>query len=112
MVQEWFMVQRELWPPSLPTLAHAPCALSLVPCPLPPPTTTHQPPTAPHSQTIGFTNQAEVARVLDIAMNENSLFLSYGDGRRTKNASVSRGISHGAAKWQTETVGPMLGVGG
>ncbi len=29
--------------------------------------------------------------MLDIAMNENSLFLSYGDGRRTKNASVSWG---------------------
>lgn len=41
-------------------------------------------------RTIGFTNQAEVARVLDIAMNENSLFLSYGDGRRTKNASARK----------------------
>lgn len=44
---------------------------------------------AAYLKTIGVTNQAEVARVLDIAMNPDSLFLSYGDGRRTKNASVS-----------------------
>ncbi|KAG2490606.1 hypothetical protein HYH03_010998 [Edaphochlamys debaryana] len=43
---------------------------------------------AAYLKTIGFTNQAEVARVLDIAMNPNSLFLSYGDGRRTRNASA------------------------
>lgn len=44
---------------------------------------------AAYLKTIGITNQAEIARVLDIAMNPDSLFLSYGDGRRTKNASVS-----------------------
>lgn len=45
---------------------------------------------AAYLKTIGFTNQAEVARVLDIAMNPNSLFLSYGDGRRTRNASARK----------------------
>ncbi|KAG2434524.1 hypothetical protein HYH02_012191 [Chlamydomonas schloesseri] len=45
---------------------------------------------ASYLKTIGFTNQAEVARVLDIAMNPDSLFLSYGDGRRTKNASARK----------------------
>ncbi|GIL79021.1 hypothetical protein Vretimale_70 [Volvox reticuliferus] len=45
---------------------------------------------AAYLKTIGFTNQAEVARVLDIAMNPDSLFLSYGDGRRTKNASARK----------------------
>ncbi|KAG2423385.1 hypothetical protein HXX76_015351 [Chlamydomonas incerta] len=45
---------------------------------------------ATYLKTIGFTNQAEVARVLDIAMNPDSLFLSYGDGRRTKNASARK----------------------
>ncbi|EFJ42454.1 hypothetical protein VOLCADRAFT_97478 [Volvox carteri f. nagariensis] len=45
---------------------------------------------AAYLKTIGFTNQAEVARVLDVAMNPDSLFLSYGDGRRTKNASARK----------------------
>lgn len=37
---------------------------------------------------IGFTNQAELARVLDIATNPNSLFISYNDPKRSKNASA------------------------
>ncbi|KXZ51865.1 hypothetical protein GPECTOR_11g301 [Gonium pectorale] len=45
---------------------------------------------AAYLRTIGLVNQAEVARVLDIAMNPDSLFLSYGDGRRTKNASARK----------------------
>ncbi|PNH11459.1 hypothetical protein TSOC_001684 [Tetrabaena socialis] len=45
---------------------------------------------AAYLRTVGFVNQAEVARVLDIAMNPDSLFLSYGDGRRTKNASARK----------------------
>ena len=44
---------------------------------------------ANYLKTLGITNQAEVARVIDIAMNPDSLFLNYGDGRRTRNASVS-----------------------
>ena len=37
----------------------------------------------------GFSSQAEVARVLDIAMNPNSLFVQYNDAKRSRNASVS-----------------------
>lgn len=39
-------------------------------------------------KSIGFTNQAEVARVLDIAMNPNSLFVQYNDAKRSRNASA------------------------
>lgn len=38
---------------------------------------------------IGMKNTAEIARVLDIAMNPNSLFVQYNDAKRSKNANVS-----------------------
>lgn len=43
---------------------------------------------ATYLKSIGFTNQAEVARVLDIAMNPNSLFVQYNDAKRSRNASA------------------------
>ena len=39
-------------------------------------------------KSIGFTNQAEIARVLDIAMNPNSLFVTFRDRKRAVNANV------------------------
>lgn len=33
--------------------------------------------------------QAEIARILDVAMNPNSLFVSFSDGKRARNANVS-----------------------
>jgi hypothetical protein len=46
---------------------------------------------ATYLKSIGFVNQAEVARVLDIATNPNSLFVQYNDAKRSRNASVSGG---------------------
>eukprot|EP00879_Flechtneria_rotunda_P011513 GHRR01012026.1.p1 GENE.GHRR01012026.1~~GHRR01012026.1.p1 ORF type:complete len:160 (+),score=40.37 GHRR01012026.1:413-892(+) len=43
---------------------------------------------ANYLKTIGFTNTAEIARILDIAMNPNSLFVQYNDAKRSKNASA------------------------
>lgn len=43
---------------------------------------------AAYLKTIGFTNPADIARVLDIAMNPNTLFITL-EGKRSKNASVS-----------------------
>jgi hypothetical protein len=40
-------------------------------------------------KTIGFTNTAEIARVLDIAMNPESLFVQYKDSKRSQNSLVS-----------------------
>eukprot|EP00877_Chromochloris_zofingiensis_P002313 jgi/Chrzof1/12082/Cz06g20210.t1 len=37
---------------------------------------------------IGMKNTAEIARVLDIAMNPNSLFVQYNDAKRSKNANA------------------------
>jgi hypothetical protein len=39
-------------------------------------------------RSVGFTSPAELARVLDIATNPNSLFVSYNDPKRSKNASA------------------------
>lgn len=44
---------------------------------------------ANYLKTIGFTNTAEIARVLDIAMNPNSLFVQYNDAKRSTNVNVS-----------------------
>ncbi len=41
-------------------------------------------------KSIGFSNNAEVARILDIAMNPDSLFMDHR-GKRSRNASV-RGL--------------------
>ncbi|KIY95288.1 hypothetical protein MNEG_12675 [Monoraphidium neglectum] len=43
---------------------------------------------ATYLKSIGFVNQAEVARVLDIATNPNSLFVQYNDAKRSRNASA------------------------
>ncbi|KAI8468320.1 MAG: hypothetical protein J3K34DRAFT_427554 [Monoraphidium minutum] len=43
---------------------------------------------ATYLKSVGFTNQAELARVLDIAMNPNSLFVQYNDAKRSRNASA------------------------
>ena len=37
---------------------------------------------------LGLENQAEIARILDIAMNPNSLFVSFHDRNRAVNGSV------------------------
>ncbi|MEW5302561.1 MAG: hypothetical protein WDW38_002292 [Sanguina aurantia] len=37
---------------------------------------------------MGIMNQAEIARILDVAMNPNSLFVSFSDGKRARNASA------------------------
>lgn len=37
---------------------------------------------------IGMENQAEIARVLDVAMNPNSLFVSFQDPKRARNTNV------------------------
>lgn len=42
-------------------------------------------------KTIGFTNPAEIARVLDIAMNPNSMFIDHTLRKGSKNASVCTG---------------------
>jgi hypothetical protein len=39
-------------------------------------------------RTLGLENQAEIARILDIAMNPNSLFVSFRDKKRASNGSV------------------------
>eukprot|EP00803_Ostreobium_quekettii_P001260 evm.model.scf_828EXC.4 EVM.evm.TU.scf_828EXC.4 scf_828EXC:28858-30682(+) len=39
-------------------------------------------------RSVGFKNQAEVARVLDIAMNPNSLFVTFRDRKRAANANA------------------------
>jgi hypothetical protein len=44
---------------------------------------------ANYLKTIGFTNTAEIARVLDIAMNPNSMFVQYNDAKRSTNVNVS-----------------------
>eukprot|EP00882_Tetradesmus_deserticola_P022668 GHRQ01024606.1.p1 GENE.GHRQ01024606.1~~GHRQ01024606.1.p1 ORF type:complete len:218 (+),score=17.08 GHRQ01024606.1:495-1148(+) len=44
---------------------------------------------ANYLKTIGFTNTAEIARVLDIAMNPNSMFVQYNDAKRSRNVNVS-----------------------
>lgn len=44
---------------------------------------------ANYLKSIGFTNTAEIARVLDIAMNPNSLFVRYNDAKRSTNVNVS-----------------------
>eukprot|EP00878_Enallax_costatus_P026985 GHUV01029002.1.p1 GENE.GHUV01029002.1~~GHUV01029002.1.p1 ORF type:complete len:135 (+),score=21.59 GHUV01029002.1:152-556(+) len=44
---------------------------------------------ANYLKSIGFTNTAEIARVLDIAMNPNSLFVQYNDAKRSTNVNVS-----------------------
>lgn len=43
---------------------------------------------ASYLRSVGFTNTAEVARVLDIAMNPDSLFVQYNDAKRSRNASA------------------------
>jgi hypothetical protein len=43
---------------------------------------------ANYLKTIGFTNTAEIARVLDIAMNPNSMFVQYNDAKRSTNVNV------------------------
>ena len=44
---------------------------------------------AEYLQSIGIVSKAEVARILDIAMNPNSLFLTLRDKKRAINAHVS-----------------------
>lgn len=43
---------------------------------------------ADYLRTVGFTNAAELARVLDVAMNPNSLFATFSDPKRSRNANV------------------------
>ncbi|KAF6253172.1 hypothetical protein COO60DRAFT_463350 [Scenedesmus sp. NREL 46B-D3] len=43
---------------------------------------------ANYLKTIGFTNTAEMARVLDIAMNPNSMFVQYNDAKRSTNVNA------------------------
>ena len=40
-------------------------------------------------QTIGIESKGEIARILDIAMNPNSLFLTLRDKKRAVNVHVS-----------------------
>ena len=44
---------------------------------------------AEYLQSIGIESKGEVARILDIAMNPNSLFLTLRDKKRAINAHVS-----------------------
>ena len=44
---------------------------------------------AEYLQSIGIDSKGEVARVLDIAMNPNSLFLTLRDKKRAINVNVS-----------------------
>jgi hypothetical protein len=44
---------------------------------------------ADYLRASGFTNAAELARVLDVAMNPNSLFATFSDPKRSRNANVS-----------------------
>lgn len=39
-------------------------------------------------KTLGMTNQAEISRVLDIAMNPNTLYLTFSDRKRALNSHV------------------------
>lgn len=39
-------------------------------------------------RSVGFTNQAELARVLDIAMNADSLFVNYSDLKHSRNVNA------------------------
>lgn len=41
---------------------------------------------------VGLENPAIIARTLDVAMNPNSLFVSFRDKKRSKNANVSRPV--------------------
>lgn len=52
---------------------------------------------ANYLKSIGFTNTAEIARVLDIAMNPNSLFVQYNDAKRSTNVNVSHQVVSRAA---------------
>lgn len=47
---------------------------------------------AEYLRSIGFRNASEISRVLDIAMNPNSLYLKDRHKRRSVNSSVSIGI--------------------
>ena len=49
-------------------------------------------------KSVGFTNAAELARVLDVAMNPNSLYVSYNDAKRSKNANVRVRYVRGGAR--------------
>lgn len=40
-------------------------------------------------RSIGFEANAEISRILDVAMNPNSLFVTLRDKKRAGNASVS-----------------------
>eukprot|EP00200_Dunaliella_tertiolecta_P005628 CAMPEP_0202354628 /NCGR_PEP_ID=MMETSP1126-20121109/9867_1 /ASSEMBLY_ACC=CAM_ASM_000457 /TAXON_ID=3047 /ORGANISM="Dunaliella tertiolecta, Strain CCMP1320" /LENGTH=212 /DNA_ID=CAMNT_0048947123 /DNA_START=74 /DNA_END=712 /DNA_ORIENTATION=- len=39
-------------------------------------------------KTVGYTNPAEIARILDVAMNPGSMFAEYRSGKRATNASA------------------------
>lgn len=41
---------------------------------------------------VGLENPSIIARTLDVAMNPNSLFVSFRDKKRSKNANVSRPV--------------------
>jgi hypothetical protein len=41
---------------------------------------------------LGLENQAEIARILDVAMNPDSLFVSFHDKKRAVNGSVRPSI--------------------
>ncbi|KAF5836757.1 hypothetical protein DUNSADRAFT_5447 [Dunaliella salina] len=43
---------------------------------------------ASYLKTIGYTNPAEIARILDVAMNPGSMFADYRSGKRATNASA------------------------
>ena len=49
---------------------------------------------AEYLRSLGFSNTAEIARVLDIAMNPNSLYSKFRDRKRSVNAFVSSSHTH------------------
>ena len=48
---------------------------------------------AEYLRSLGFSNTAEIARVLDIAMNPNSLYSKFRDRKRSVNAFVSSSMT-------------------
>jgi hypothetical protein len=45
-------------------------------------------------RSIGFEANAEISRILDVAMNPNSLFVTLRDKKRAGNAAVSPSVQH------------------
>lgn len=45
-------------------------------------------------RSIGFEANAEISRILDVAMNPNTLFVTLRDKKRAGNAAVSPSVEH------------------